>query len=109
MKTILKLVVVAAVLHATWRVGSAYWDHYQFEDQVREIAQFSKNASAADLSARVLTLAEQMHIPLQAEELTVTREERHVKVDAAYVREIEFLPRFARPWDFSFHLDVLTL
>jgi hypothetical protein len=109
MKTILKLVVVAALLHATWRVGSAYWDHYQFEDSVREIAQFSRNATAVDLSARVLTLADQMHIPLQAEELTVTRDARHVKVDAAYVREVELLPRFARRWAFSFHLDVLTL
>src|SRR5919108_3893941 len=107
MKTLLKLILVAAVLHATWRIGGAYWDHYRFEDNVREAAQFSQRATAADISARVLALAEEMNIPLSADDLTVSRDQHHVTVDAAYVRDVEVLPKWTRRWEFSIHVNVL--
>lgn len=109
MKTLLKLVVTAAVLLATWRVGHVYWDHYQFEDAVKEAAQFTDRKTADQLPARVLDLAEKMEIPLEADHLSVVKDQRRVSVDATYVRTVEILPGFKRDWDFEVHVSVLVM
>lgn len=109
MKTLLKLVVMAAILFATWRVGSVYWAHYQFEDAVKETAQFTDRNTVDQLSGKVLDLAQKMEIPLDADHLTVTRDQRRVTVDASYGRTVEVLPGFTRNFDFTLHVSVITL
>jgi hypothetical protein len=109
MKTLIKLVIVAAVLLATYHVGDAYWDHYQFEDAIKEAAQVAQHADAQELTAKVLNLAEKMEIPLDPENLSVTREQRRITIDAVYVRSIELLPRVTRHWEFTIHISVLAL
>jgi hypothetical protein len=109
MKTVLALLVTAAVLLATYRVGHVYWDHYQFEDAVKEAAQFSDRNKADDLAARVLDIAERMEIPLAPDQLSITREQRRVTVDAAYARTVEILPGFSRDLEFAVHVSVLSM
>jgi len=109
MKTLVKLLVLGAVLLATYRVGSVYWDHYQFEDQIKELAQFTDRNHAQELPGKILDLAQKLNIPLDADGLSVTREQRKVMVDATYVRTVELLPRVSRNWEFSVHVTVLTL
>jgi alcohol dehydrogenase class IV len=107
LKTLLKLLVAAAILNATWRIGSAYWERYQFQDAVKEAAQFSQRATADQLAGQVLDLADKMDIPLQADDVTVAKERRRTTVDAAYARDIEVFPRVARRWQFAVHVSVL--
>jgi hypothetical protein len=109
MKTLVKLIVLGAVLLATYRVGSVYWDHYQFEDEVKELAQFTDRNHAQELPGKILDLAQRMEIPLDPDGLSVTREQRKVVVDASYVRTVEILPRISREWEFTVHVAVLTL
>ena len=109
MKTVLKLLVLGAILLAAYRVGHVYWDHYQFEDAVVEAAQFSDRNKPDDLPARVLDIAARMEIPLDAEHLSVTREQRRVTIDAAYVRTVDILPGFSRDWEFTVHVSVVAM
>lgn len=109
MKTVLTLLVAAAVLLATYRVGHVYWDHYQFEDAVKEAAQFSDKNKADDLAARVLDIAGRMEIPLAPDQLSITREQRRVTIDARYVRQIEVLPRVCVDREFAVHVSVLSM
>src|SRR5262245_14063128 len=108
-RTIIKLVVVLVVLNALYRFGDAYWDHYQFEDSVQQMAQFSENATAEDVRAKVLELAQSNDIPLTNENLTVTRTTRRIEVDGFYVRELTLFPSYVKPWEFKVHVVVLTL
>jgi hypothetical protein len=109
MKTLLKLLVMAAILLATYRIGIVYWDHYQFEDAVKETAQFTDRLNADQLPGKVLDLAEKMEIPLDYEHLKINREQRRVTIDANYRRTVEVLPGFTRDWDFAIHVTVITL
>jgi hypothetical protein len=108
MKTIIKLVVAALVVHATWRASTVYMRYYEFKDQVHEAAQFSDRKPESELRARVMTLAERHQIPLAAEALNVRREENHMLVDATYTERIELLPRYFYPWEFKVHVDTFT-
>ena len=49
MKTIIKLVIAALVIHATWRAGTVYLRYYEFKDEVTQIAQFGVNETDNEL------------------------------------------------------------
>ena len=109
MRTLIKLAIAALVINAAYHVGSAYWDHYQFEDSVQQLAQFSENATADDVRAKVLELARSQDIPLTTDNLTVTRVPRRIEVDGVYVRELTLFPSYIKTWDFKLHVVVVTL
>ena len=109
MKTVIKLVIVLLILNATYRVGSAYWTHYQFQDSIQEAAQFAERASPEDLRAKILELAATLRVPIDPDNLTVTRGNRRIDIDGSYFRNLELVPRYTRRWDFTIHVTVLTL
>lgn len=109
MKTLLKLAIAALIVHAGYQVGMAYWEHYQFQDAVQQVAQFAERETVDQLEARVLDLASERGLPLAEGDLTVARQQRRITIDGKYSREILLAPGFRRPWDFSLHVIVLTL
>lgn len=109
MRTIVKLVIAGLILHAAYRVGTAYWDHYAFEDATRDAAQFSASSTERDIADKVIALAAEHDIPIEPEDLTIEKVPRRITIDGSYTRTIEVLPRYSRPWDFTFHVIVLTL
>jgi hypothetical protein len=109
MKTIIKLAVAALVIHAAYQVGMAYWDHYQFQDAVQQVAQFGESEPLPEIKRRVMELAAERQLPIAEDALEVTRQQRRIKVDGAYTREILLAPGYARPWQFTVDVLVLTL
>lgn len=108
-KTIIKLAIVALVGFSLYHVGTVYWDHYQFQDSVQELAQFANNESPEQIRAKILDLASARNIPLDPEDLTVTHANHKTEVIATYSREVLLLPRYPRVWDFTVHVSVITL
>ncbi|RPI48776.1 MAG: hypothetical protein EHM55_25035 [Acidobacteria bacterium] len=108
MKAIIKLVIAALVVHATWRAGNVYLRYYQFKDNVQQAAQFSDRRPEHELRERVMSLAGQYEIPLAPEALQVRREDNHTIVDATYTERIELLPRYFYPWEFKVNVDTFT-
>jgi hypothetical protein len=109
MKTILKLILVVLILNAAYRVGSAYWTHYKFQDSIQQMAQFSEHAAPEELRTKILELAGTQDVPIDPDKLTVTRGNRRIDVDGSYFRDLEIVPRFKRRWDFTIRVTVLTL
>jgi hypothetical protein len=109
MKTLLKLAIAALVVHAGYQVGMAYWQHYQFQDAVQQVAQFAERESIDELKARVIDLAAERGLPIGAADLTVERAQRRITIDGSYIRDLTLAPRFTRPWEFTVHVVVLTL
>ena len=108
-RTLIKLVVVLVVLNALYRFGDAHWDHYQFEDSVQQLAQFSESATADDVRTKVLELARCRTFLSRPDNLTVTRVPRRIEVDGVYVRKLTLFPGYVKPWDFRLHVVVVTL
>jgi hypothetical protein len=108
-KTIIKLAIVGLVLFSLYHVGIVYWDHYQFQDSVQELAQFAENETAEQIRTRVINLANARAIPLDPDDLTVTHTNHRTEVTAKYSREVLLLPRYPKVLDFTVHVVVVTL
>jgi len=109
MKAIIKLLITAVVLHATWRAGTAYMRYYGFKDEVTQIAQFGLNVPNNTLHAHVLDAAKRLDIPVDPATVTVQRRQAHIIIDASYTEPVELFPRYVYPWEAKVHVDVLTL
>lgn len=108
-KTIIKLAIAGLALFAMYHIGTVYWDHYQFQDSVQELAQFADNQTPDQIRVKILDLANARDIPLDPDDLTVTHANHKTEVTAKYSREVMVLPRYPRVWDFTVHVTVITL
>ncbi len=109
MRTLIKLAIAALVIHATYQIGSAYWDHYQFTDAVQQVSQFGESEPIAEIKNRVMELAAERNLPISDEAITVSRSQRRIDVDGAYTREILLAPGYKRRWTFTVDVVVITL
>ena len=109
MKTIIKLVIAALIVHATWRSVVVYMRFYEFKDDITQIAQFGVNQTDNHLVSGILDAAKRHAIPLDPAAIKVRRENHHIIIDTHYLEQIEVLPRYFYPWDARVHVDVLTL
>ena len=109
MKTLIKLIIAALIVHATWRAGTVYFRYYQFKDGVQQTAQFSGTRSESDLHNRVLELASELQVPLDADRVRVRRQDNHTLIDATYDERIELLPRYFYPWQLRVNVDAFTI
>ena len=109
MKVIIKLIIAALIIHATWRAGVVYLRHYGFKDDVTQVAQFGTNQTDNELRIGVLDAARRRDIELHGDVVNVQRRNHHIIIDASYLEQVEIAPRYFYPWDAKLHVDVLTL
>jgi len=106
-KLLVKLTIVALLAHAAYHIGSEYLTYVRFRDAIRDAAMF-KAKNDAELMARIIELAEQYEVPLEADNLSIERHERTVSIEGWYDKPIEVVPRYDYPWHFGLSLEVLT-
>jgi hypothetical protein len=111
MKTILKLLLTAAIANAGWHVASVWLTYFRFKDAVNQASQFSTTLSPPQLERRVLDIASQYSVPITDDNLNVRRDTgmpQHTYVDGTYQEQIELFPRVIYPWTFEVHVDTFS-
>jgi hypothetical protein len=98
---ILKLAIAGLCLYAAWQICSVYWQHYQFDDKVQQIAQFEVDHDDENIRAQIVDEAQRLGLPVQAEQVIVRRQSEHLYIDISYTVSIQVLPRFRKPWSFA--------
>jgi hypothetical protein len=109
MKALIKLVIAALVIHATWRAGNAYLRYYRFKDGLQQAAQFSLGRSVNDVHSQAVELAKQNDVPIKPDDIAVKRQDNHTLIDASYEEHIELLPRYYYPYTFKVTVDAFTI
>jgi len=109
MKAIIKLIIAALIVHATWRAGTVYLRYFGLKEDVTQIAQFGTRQTDNELRSGVVDAASRRDIALDPNTITVLRQNHHIIIDATYTEQVELAPRYFYPWDAKLHVDVLTL
>jgi hypothetical protein len=104
LKLAIKLGIAALIANAVWQAGSVYAVHIQFRDEVRQAA-LVRGITDAQLQQRVKEIAALHDIPLEAETLAISRDQRHVFVKGAYEKRLPLAPRFEYPWRLEWEVD----
>jgi hypothetical protein len=109
MKTLIKLLVAAAIVYASWKGGSAYMRFYQLKDAAQDTALFGAAKSTDEIRNSVFEAANNLNLPVDPDKIIVRRVPNHTYVTTSYVEKIEILPSFFYPWEFKLDIDVLTM
>jgi hypothetical protein len=106
---IIKLLIAALIVNATWRVGSAYVSFYRFRDAVTETAQFGADKTLDQLRDRVLELASQYDVPITEGDISLNRAGIRTRVTGSYIKVIEVVPGYRYPWPFSWNVETMHM
>ncbi len=123
MRVVIKLLIAALVLHGVFRVGSAYWRYYQFEDTLQEIAQFGERRTDKQLCGQALEKAVALEIPVAAQGVAIRRggnpwfncasgfqatrggaadsATTKIFIEARYTEGLQVFPGYMYPWEFK--------
>jgi hypothetical protein len=98
---IIRYAIVVAVLWAIWHAGLVQWRQFEFEDAIKQVAQFGADREVETVRAEVMAAAAKLGVPVVAEKVNVRREADHVYIDLTYVAPVEVFPRYFYSWTFS--------
>ena len=109
MKTILKILIAIAVLNAAGRVGLAAAGYYQLKDKTQELVTFGGQTSPVEIQEEILQTAIDLDLPVDAEDIEVTRDGLHTPATASYTQPVEVFPSYRYPINFSFAVEALAM
>jgi hypothetical protein len=109
MKTVIKLVIAAALINAVARGAWAQWNYYQLKDGAQQLLTFDVDASPEQLESAILDKAMELDIPLAADDVTVRRVGLRSSAAVSYTLPIEFFPKYIYPMKFAFAVDTLAI
>ena len=109
MKTVVKLVIVLALLNAIGRSAYAAWNYYQLKDGTQQLLTFGAEATPDQLVQEILQKATELRIPLDAEHVDIRRDGDRTSAAVAYTQPVELFPRYVYPVELSFSVDALAI
>jgi hypothetical protein len=109
-KRIVSIVVFLLLVNAAVRLGSVYFHDQQFKDAVRELAILAGQPPGKTdeaLRGRIMQLAQENDIPLDANYIEITRHAgqglgEKVTINFAYAVKIALAPGYERRFDFDY-------
>jgi hypothetical protein len=109
MKTILKLLLAAAVLNACARGAAAAWTYYQFKDATEQTILFGGDATVEVLHEQILRRAAELEVPVDPQRVEVTRDGARTLARASYTQAVEVFPSYEYPFEFEFNVQALSI
>jgi len=101
----IKLLVLAVILHAGFRIVPPFYTHYQFKDALTEMATFSNRRTPDEVLDRAAKIAKDYQVPLSREDFAVRRERQFTSIQARYPAKLEYLPKTFYPWEFIIDVE----
>jgi hypothetical protein len=109
MKTVIKLLVAAAILHAVYRAGMSAATYYELKDAAQQMLVFGGGSTPEQLQEAILVKAEELAVPLAPENVVVLRDGVRTSAEATYTDSVEILPRYRYPFTYSFRVEAISV
>jgi hypothetical protein len=107
LKTIIKLLIAAAILNAVGRCSIAAWHYYQFKDETQLLVTHGGTVPVNTLSNQILDKAMAMALPVLPENVDVQRVDNRTLATVKYSQDVEVFPRYKYPVTFQFAVDAV--
>jgi hypothetical protein len=105
MKTVLKLVIAVALVNAAVRAADSAWNYYQLKDSAQRTLLFGQKLTSQQVHQEIMQIAGELRLPLKPEDLSVRWRSGRRIAAGSYTQQIEFLPKYQYPIEFTFDVD----
>ena len=107
MKTLLKLIVVGAVVFGAYRAGMAEYRFSRLKDSTHSMLMLGTKTPTEDLQQQILKRAGDLALPVSAENVEVTRDGVRTTAKVSFRQEVEIFPGVSYPRDYSFSDEII--
>ena len=109
MKTLLKLLVVAAVVNGAYRFGMAEYRFSQLKDSTHSVLALGTNTPIEQLKDQILRKATDLSLPVSGERVSLAREGLRTSAAVSYQQDIEYFPGLTYPRQYSFTDEIAAI
>ena len=109
MKTIIKILIAAAVINAVARGFLAASRYYELKDDTQQALTFGGQSPTDEIQNQILESAEELNLPVDPDSVEVTRAGLRTKAAVEYTQPVEFFPNYTYPVDFRFTVEALAV
>ena len=109
MKTLLKLIVVGAIVFGAYRAGMAEYRASQLKDSTHSMLVLGTDTPTEELHQQILKRAGDLALPVLPENVEVAREGVRTTAKVAFRQEVEIFPGFTYPREHSFSDEIAAL
>jgi hypothetical protein len=109
MKTVVKLLLMLAVLYAVVHAAYAAMTYYQLKDATEQMLTFGSETSTSQLQSRIAEKAAELDLPVQPEDVHVRRQGARTTASASYTQPVEVFPNYMYPMKFSYSVEAYSL
>ncbi len=106
-RKLVKLAIFLLIANAVYRIAPVSVHYFQFKDALQELALFSQKATDAELTDRVMALADEHSIPLDRDYVQIRRPNGQLIIDASYVESMTVLPGYN--YEHQFDIEAKSL
>jgi hypothetical protein len=96
----IKLLVLAVILHAGFRIVPVFYTNWKFKDALVELATYSNRRTADEVIEKAEKLAKEYELPLDKGDFSVRREKQFTTIATRYGVQLEYFPRQYYPYEF---------
>lgn len=109
MKTLLKLLLVVAVINGAYRFGMAEYRFSQLNESTKSVLVLGTDTPVEELRDQILRRAGDLALPVPRDNVAVTREGLRTIAKVTYHQEIEVFPGFRYPRDYSISEEIAAI
>jgi hypothetical protein len=109
MKTLIKLIIAGLIVNAAAHGGMAAWHYFQLRDSAQQTVVFGANSTPEEIADAIVQRAVELNVPLEPENVEVTRNGPRTVASATYTVAVAFLPMYEHPVTFSFSVDGVAI
>lgn len=93
-RKLVQLAIFLLIANALYRIAPVSIHYYKFKDALQELALFSQKVTDAELTDRVMALADENSIPLDRDYIRIRRPNGQLIIDASYMESMKVLPGY---------------
>ena len=108
-RTTIKLLIALAILNAVARAAVVAWTYYQFRDEAQHLVVFGADVPPAELKEDVLAKAAELDVPIEGEDIEVSRAGTETFITVSYTHPVELFPRVFYPMPLSFSVEAFDV
>jgi hypothetical protein len=103
--SVLRIVLVVAIINGTARAALVYWSYYQLKDAAQQLAVFGWQAPTEVLRSQAFSKANELFIPITEDQIVVSRSGPITLIEANYEQFVEYFPNRKYPLKLSFSVE----
>lgn len=102
-KPILCLLVLVTLVYGGIQFGTPYYRYSAFKDEVKELARIGSDP--AKIKADVYEAAKSLKIPIEKEEIEVTKRGEQITVQTSWSVDVDLLGLYQRRINFNINIE----